>query len=426
MSKEAIFSAKTMTAWIAGAAVMFIVSLYLMAQGESNKSNPDAIGPSTFSRSAIGYAGIAELLQQIGVPVIKSQYNSVEKLRPGGVLVIAEPPASSDILALIEARTVLLILPKWRGLPSKRHRGWIGSAELKLRAEPQRVLDFAVLRSEVVLEPVVPEWTANRLGPKPSVDPPIQVIRSDRLRPIVAAGPDILLGEISDGNRRLWVLADPDVVSNHGLVREGNDLFAVALVNALRQGAAAVVFDETVHGFASRPPSPFRLLFEFPFVFVTVHGALAVLLLLWATIARFGAPETAPPPLSAGRQQLIQNAAALLAYAGHHQVMIQRYVQATIRDVAQKVHAPRGLSDGALTEWLGRVGRTRGVDIDCGAVLRRTEELTLGRQRDLAPLVPLARDIHQWRLGIIDGPSGHPGDHRQGARGSPQGGGRAG
>jgi hypothetical protein len=311
-------------------------------------------------------------------------------------------------------------------LASKRHRGWIGSAELKLLAEPQRVLNLAVLGSEVVRAPVAPEWTANRLGPKPSVDAPVQVIRSDRLRPIVAAGPDILLGEISGRNRRLWVLADPDVMSNHGLGREGNDLFAVALVNELRQGAAAVVFDETVHGFVSRPPSPFRLLFEFPFAFVTVQGALAVVLLLWATIARFGAPETAPPPLSAGRQQLIQNAAALLAYAGHHQVMVRRYVQATIRDVAHKVHAPRGLSDVALMEWLGRVGRTRGVDIDCGAVLRRTDEFGLGRQHDLAPLVPLARDIHQWRLGIIDGPSGHSGDHRRGARGSPQGGGRAG
>ena len=56
-------------------------------------------------------------------------------------------------------------------------------------------------------------------------------------------------------------------------------------------------------------------------------------LLLWATIERFGAPQPAPPAVSAGRLGLLQNIAKLLEFSGHQDVMIRRYVLETVRDV---------------------------------------------------------------------------------------------
>ena len=50
-------------------------------------------------------------------------------------------------------------------------------------------------------------------------------------------------------------------------------------------------------------------------------------------------------------------------------------MQETVRDVARQLHAPRGLSGEALTAWLQRVGTARGVEVDCGAVVRRASEL---------------------------------------------------
>ncbi len=98
------------------------------------------------------------------------------------------------------------------------------------------------------------------------------------------------------------------------------------------------------------------LLFRFPFVVATVQGLIAIALLLWATMARFGAPQSAPPPLSAGRAGLLQNMAKLIEFTGHQQVMIRRYVQETVRDVARQLHAPRALAGQALIAWLQRVG----------------------------------------------------------------------
>ena len=58
----------------------------------------------------------------------------------------------------------------------------------------------------------------------------------------------------------------------------------------LLAGSGRVVFDETLHGFTSEPAGPLLLLFRFPFIVATIQGAIAIALMLWATLGRFGAP----------------------------------------------------------------------------------------------------------------------------------------
>ena len=67
----------------------------------------------------------------------------------------------------------------------------------------------------------------------------------------------------------------------------------------------------------------------------TAQGLIAIALLLWATMARFGAPQQAPPPLQAGRGGLLQNMARLIEFTGHQGPIITRYIQETVRDVAR-------------------------------------------------------------------------------------------
>jgi hypothetical protein len=143
-------------------------------------------------------------------------------------------------------------------------------------------------------------------------------------------------------------------------------------------------------------------------VMATIQAAIAIALLLWATLGRFGTPQPAPPPLSAGRQGLLENIAKLIEFTGHQEVMVRRYVLETVRDVARQLHAPRELSTAALIGWLQRVGTARGVDTDCGALIREAETLGESRRRNPAPLVRLARQIHRWKGEIIDGRSGNP------------------
>jgi hypothetical protein len=410
MSNESIFSSRLLLGWIAGAAALFALSLYLMGGGEM--AGTDSVGPSTFSRSAIGHAGFAEVLTRLGVPVVKSQYNSLEKLSPGSVLVIAEPRAggqSEELLrALLKAKTILLVLPKWTGQPSEQTVGWLRQADARVMGDAQWVLKLVAPSAEVVRVDAgsisaAGSWSVNLLGPVPDLAAPAQLMRGAGLRALMAREGRILLAEVTDPDRRIWVLSDPDVISNHGLER--NAELAVAIIQRLRTADGSIVFDETVHGRLARPASPFMLLFRFPFVVATVQGLIAVALLLWASLGRFGAPQSAPPPLRAGREGLLQNIAKLIEHTGHQQAMIRRYIAETLRDVARQLHAPRGLSAESLVAWLQRVGTARGAGVDCGAVVRQLGEIGGERRRDLPQLVGLARAIHCWRAEVLHGRS---------------------
>jgi Domain of unknown function (DUF4350) len=410
---EPVFSRRLLIGWIGAAVATFAVSLYFMGH-PGQPGGADAVGPSAFSRSAIGHAGIADTLQRLGVPVVKSRYNSADKVGKDGVLVIAEPRpralSEPALRALLDARAILLVLPKWTGRASETTPSWLGTAEEQPVSEAKWVLDLVAPRGEVVRESLMPAWTINLLGRTPQPAVPVQLMRSDAMRPIVAASAGMLVGELNR-NRAIWVLADPDVIANHGIGEADNAALALALINRLRGRNGTVVFDETVHGYLAQPTSPLALLVQFPFAVATIQVAAALGLLLWATLARFGAPQAAPPPLSAGRQGLLQNVAQLIAFAGHQQVMVRRYVQETVRETALQLHAPRGLSGPALAAWLTRVGEARGVSVDCAAIVGEVESLADRRRADLSPLVRIARDIHRWRREIVDGRSRHPRGH---------------
>jgi hypothetical protein len=408
MTQDSFFSPRLLVGWIAAAIITFAVSLYLMG---SRELGADTTGPSSFSRSAIGYAGLAAVLQQLGIDVVKSRDDSLGQLASGGVLVIAEPRASAKteriVRTLLTADTILLVLPKWIGLPSKQKPGWIGAAEALPPSEVAWALHLVAPQADV-LQVDKATWLTNTFAVAPTIDAPIDLIKGTGLRPLIASADGMLLGELTDAHRKVWILSDPDVVSNHGLPRVGNAALAADMIEQLGNGADRVVFDETIHGFAGVPNNPLALLFRFPFIIATLLGAMTVALLLWASLGRFGAPQPVPPPLGAGRQTLLQNIAKLVEFTGHQEMMIRRYVLETVRDAGRQLHAPRGLSSAALVAWLQRVGAARGVDIDCAALIGEAERLGDGRRRGAASLVRLARDAYRWRGEIVDGRSGHP------------------
>ncbi len=399
MMGSLILSQRLLIGWIVAAVLTFLLSLYLM--GNSDQST-ETVGASAYSRSAIGYAGIADMLQRLDMPVVKSRYDSLGKLDPGSVLVIAEPfpgAKTEEIMrTLLKADTVLLILPKWIGEPSSSKSGWISEAFPVEPTVAGWALHLVAPKADLI-DVDKANWTTNTLNFAPNVEAPIRLIHGDRLQPIIGNSDGMLLGQIRNGNRKIWVLSDPDVISNYGLAQAGNAALAVAMIERLRIGSGSVIFDETIHGFIAEPANPLLLLFHFPFVMATIQGAIAVALLLWATLGRFGTPQPAPPPMGAGRQGLLENIAKLVDLSGHREVMIKRYVLETLRDVGRQLHAPRGLSTAALIGWLQRVGAARGVATDCGPLIQEAASLGDSRMRNPAPLVRLAREIHRWKGG---------------------------
>lgn len=407
MKAPAVFSPRVILGWVAAVAAAFALSIYLMAFGGGDPKG-NAIGPSAYSRSAIGYAGLAELIGRAGITVVKVRNGGFDSSAAGKLLVQADPSALREAqdgrYVFGDADRVLIILPKWYGSRDSNHEGWISYAG----SVPLGAVDSVVTRAGATgktARVARPEsWSTNALGVAPDLPSTVQVIDDTKLRPVVASDGHVLVGEQTDRNRRIWIVSDPDMLSNHGLFSGRNAEFAVRLVNAMRPARGDVVFNEVVAGREIQPDNPLTLMFRFPFVIVTIQLLAASAWLLWAAMPRFGLPMPAPEMLAAGKQRLIRNAASLLSQSSHPEIIIVSYVRSSIRGVARELRSPPGLDWPRMVEWLTRVGNSRGVAVDFPGLVRRAEELTTARPGSSRILVDIVHDTYRWKREILNGP----------------------
>jgi hypothetical protein len=410
-----VFSPRVILGWIAAVAATFALSLYLMSLGD--ESTPDAVGPSAFSRSAIGYAGLAEFLQRLGMSVEKARSSDTSTIGANNLLIVAEPPVAATAaerkLIPPNVANVLVILPKWSGLRSPIHAGWIDDARQLSPSSVDWVIEATGATGKTVRVDAPEIWTTNELGAKPQVGNTVQLIADSDLRRIVSAPQGILVGERRIGDKRIWLVADPDILSNHGLLKGDNPAVAARLFTLLLPPRGRVVFDEALHdstGSGTRTPggrtasanNPLRLLFQFPLIMVTLQVVVALGLVLWATMVRYGKPEPMETLLAQGKGGLIRNAAHLMEFAGGRETLLSDYFHSTVLGVARRWRAPANLGEPALIDWLGRVGRARGVASDLPAIAQRVDEVVRDHGRSTSTLVAAARDIHRWKQEMLD------------------------
>jgi hypothetical protein len=408
MSEARIVSPRVLIGWVGAAAALFALSLYIMGLS----GGPSAeVGASVFSRSAIGYVGFAELMQRLGLNVVKGPTAMREASQPATLLVVTGSVSSIDTAekrqALATASRALYILPKWSGSRSESHAGWIEEARSLLPGEVDWMIVQAGSRGRASRIDTPTQWTTNELGVTPHLAKTTQVVVGSDLRPIVASEGGILIGERTDRRRRVWVVADPDILANHGLLKGDNAELAMRLVGQLRYSGGSIVFIETPRagaaGYRPPPSNPLNLLFMPPFVFVTVNALALLALLLWATMPRFGKPHPTPVLLAAGKEGLIHNAAHLLAFANYREPIVASYVRATVRNVARRLRAPRDADEALTVAWLDRVGKARGHGVDLADIMRRADALARGARADVAGIVGLARDTFRWKREMLGG-----------------------
>lgn len=410
------FSRSAVVLLVAAGIALFALSVLLHAYDNDPVATGGRARPGSYSTSAIGHAGFYDTLRRLGFTVSRSVGNTLATVGSHGTLVVAEPDlnrvSSADGRKLLSAPRLLLVLPKWSGAQDKGRPAWISEVAPAQLGYVRGTLQLVSGRSDVYRDTWPRIWNTNEIGINPT-DPGtgvIQLIRSQELRPVVGTGEGMLVGELVNRNRTIWVLADPDVMSNHGIGKGDNIRFMLTLMDALRMTknadpGAPVVFDETVHGFQEAQGSPIRLLFRFPFVVVTILTVAAGTLLALAGMSRFGAPLPPEPNLDFGKKALIGNGARLLDYAGHHAVVLKRYVLMVVRSTARTLHAPQGMDAPSLAAWLDRVGRARGVTKPCSTILRGVAGINDKETRNLPRLFACARDIYRWKGEILNGPA---------------------
>ena len=406
MNEPQVFAPRTVGWLIAVGALAFAGAAYFAIVG-GDPSAPRSSGANAFSDSAIGHRALVETLRGLDIPVVVNR--SVNRVAGRtSLLVVAAPPAMAvkegRIPGLAAAGAVLWVLPKWRGRRDAANPGWVEFVRPIPSAAAERTLRH-VAREGTVVRPAGPlAWSEGRFASSPTLDSP-QLMRSSRLEAVVAAEDGLLVGEVRRGRQVVWVLSDPDILSNHGLGRGDNAVLAVELIEALRPAGGAIIVDETVHGFAWRP-SLWRGAFEFPFVIATIQALAAVAIVLWAAAARFGAPVPAAPPLAPGKTGLIDNTAALLRSGGHGREILSRYLRVTLRDAARRLHLPRHLSEAELIDLVERIGEVRGVATGYRALRREAEASARAGLRGLR-LTHSARNLYRWKQEMIHGPRRH-------------------
>jgi hypothetical protein len=411
MSGQSPFDPRVV-AVLAAALVGLLAASLLLTGAARHPDGGDLAGANSYSRSAVGHLGFFDVLRKLDYQAVRGEHDVLAQLGSNGILILAEPASAVSSGAgnnnLLGAETTLLVLPKWEVRRSGERDDWIGEAHLMRDYGVRSVLVTLAGAGEVVRISKPSPFKNSLAIPNPTVSGPIQLIKNSKMRPIIATAEGILLGEIKQGRRRIWVLADPDPIENHGIGKGDNLAFATAIVYAmLGDKPGLLVFDETLHGFQHARPSVLKFLLEFPYNLIALQVVAAVALLLMASMGRFGAPENPDRVLHAGKQDLVGNAANLIDHAGHHAAILRRYIGLMLQDTGRLMHAPPQLNDEELAAWLDRTGAARGWRPDCVAALARVAE----QSQNLVVLLTEARTIHRYRKDMLNGVSGRLGDH---------------
>lgn len=386
---DGAFSVRTVAILVSVGIAAFIAFVVLGAYAPDLRSGRNG-GAHALSNAAVGFSGIVRLAEATGrnPRIVRNPH----ALATEDLVVLTPESAATNMTEVLALRTVkptLIVLPKWGTSADPSHSGWVRYVALLPVGQPAGVLapqyPLHVLRYRSGGRPLMARtWmpkTLRFVAPRPA-----QAIAGPDVRPLLtdAAG-HVVLAQI--GSHPLYVLADPDLLSNIGMRDAEQARAALELLDWLNStGAHSIVFDVTLNGFGAKP-SPLKLAFDPPFLAMTLTIAVALLLAGVQATARFGPPRRRGRAIAFGKIALIDNAAALVRKAGRQGGLGERYAE-VVRDRAVGVFGvPGRLRDGGLDAYLdGLAGRARFTAL--------AEQARIARHpRDM---LAAAQALHQW------------------------------
>jgi hypothetical protein len=357
------FNAATIIWVIVAGALAFAGFLFLLAYAPDMRKGDG--GANAVSKSAIGYSGLHAIERDLHGKAVTLAKTQDDWMSDGLLIVTLGPQADPKALEKLlkrrigsddELMTTLIVLPKWNVAPDLKHRGWVRKAGALAPFELQPLLK--VLGKVEVGSGDLPKGTRlvrdddSRSLPVP--DAPRWMTRG--VFPVISAGSGrIILGRLDgrDG-AEVFVLADPDLLANHGLKTAAGADAAVQMIENIRPyDADAIVFDDLTQT-AGTNRNLLQLMFEPPFLAFTIALLIAAILTGLHAIARFGPPRIEGRAIPFGKRALADNAALLVSRAGREARLGDRYV-AVVRDAVGNALGAQGLSADDLERWLGRL-----------------------------------------------------------------------
>ena len=361
------FNGRIMLAIITAAILSFVGFLIMSAYAP--ELNQDKSGRShVLSNAATGYSGLVRLRQELGRQLTIARNDAA--LKTENLLVVTPeikttPKELGDLIKTRADLPTLIILPKRQVERDPRHRGWVRGRNIIGASRVNALLShFAIVKVDrtPVKEPIrafSQDWEPGVAFGKGTV---VQTMKGDRLIPYISDDDgNILLAALEDsegGELPLYILSDPDVMNNLGIGNERMARAATAIIDNLGSGEThAVAFDVTLNGFgASR--GLLRLMFEPPFLALSLCLFVASLMALLFGLMRFGPPLRDRRGVAPGKAALVSNTADLIKQAGLELDVSDRYANLARDSAAQALGMPHGMSSDDVIKRLDLVGHS--------------------------------------------------------------------
>jgi hypothetical protein len=391
------FDARLIFGLVAAGVLAFIGFFVLTAYAGDFRSGHDGRAHA-LSVSAVGFRGLVDVIGYSGGETYLVR--SPDELESEDLLIVTldrdtDPAALADLLEVRGGKATLLILPKWITQAHPLRRAWVTSSD---PAPPELVQTLLPEDSAVTVGQVNPRgrslegqgFLKGVTVPAPAIT---RIISGEGLVTLLAApgGGAVLAHAAQSGG--LYILADPDILNNHGLKDRGTARSALRLVNELNAtGAESVMFDLTLSGFEQKQ-NVLKLAFEPPFLALTAAFLVAALLAGLHGAARFGPAPEEGRAIALGKAALVENSAGLIRLARREHRVGSAYAD-LIRDAAARdAGAPPGLRGLDLDAYLDRIGQASG---------RRFTQLAdaVRYADDPGELVVAARALFMWKKDI--------------------------
>lgn len=353
-----------------------------MRQGNNGQAH-------ALSRSAIGYAGLVQLMRSLD---INTSVNRKPSGNEGIDLVILTPrdKITREHLTRLRGYATLIVLPKWWGSPMPDHPGWISGAGALTEGEVVTVLGELAPKAKVVRAKAKGrvsfrlDDTAQNTG---EIDQ-LQTLSGDGLDAVVTAqGGGIVLARISK-EEAVYVLADPDFLNTQGIANLNTARAAMGIIDWLRADGS-VAFDVTLNGLETGR-NLLRVALTPPLIGATLALFAAAMLLGWRVIMQAGPRAQQGRAIALGKTALAENSAALIRLAGREHTMGWRYAVLTATTAAEQIGAPRTEATETFA-MLDRVGAMQHMSTSYSALADQA-----AHAQTSADVVAAARQLYAW------------------------------
>jgi hypothetical protein len=386
--------------WIVLVAALLIILFFYLKQDSRGPQYGQEPNSTTFSTAANGFALLYEVLDESNYQVRRSLQKSSPPLKETELLIITDPILSlKNKPSLIKHPNIFLILPKWEPILNPLKPSWLMFPIPSSTEDSDKILTAFLgqnFQGQIVQKPAVPGWIVNPFGKlKPTVVTPAQLLNSPDITPVIADEDGILLGQYRDVDRTVWILTDPDVMNNHGLEDGQNLPLTLAVLNSLG-GSGTLVFDDPTQE-PIKVPLNLDNPFTFPQIITILLTVLSAVCLFYSSGSRFGPPYVPEDSVDFGRRKLIDNSARLLERSGHHKVTLLNYLKIITKPLGKTLHAPPGLSENKLYNWLDDYDPLFGLKNILETVTNANPKTPEAR------LVAWAKTVYVWKARVESG-----------------------